>query len=349
MILITCRGNWYKLRIVSISLVFAAIISLIGCNSPIYVPAPSPSAPEPDLEPSSPAPEPSTPGASPPITVSFDYFGIRDTHWMPQVGGGPRATVQLIFVVSDEKGTLAVWPPPSMQNLATFDMDFFQVESLKDYTDPVIFQGSVSGTLAIYTAAYNLSKGQITKDQIDFISKMLGFPDLSKLKDAIPDRELVGYYWHTWSAPDFGVGERYDEQGGNLAVWFRIGAEQMPEPVEKPVLKPNVKIEGELPTNVRVRTPYEYRASDFVLTLTNNESFEFPIYWRLETTSNPGTEINYVISPTEGQDSVPANGAITVTNKYWFTTPGDYKWKYIAECPKGNQVDSWVGTLRVSK
>jgi len=66
------------------------------------------------------------------------------------------------------------------------------------------------------------------------LSKMLGFPDLSKLKGAIPDRELVGYCWHTWSASDLGVGERYDDQGGNLAVWFRIGAEQMPEPVEVP-------------------------------------------------------------------------------------------------------------------
>ena len=300
--LITCCGNCHKLRIASISLVFVAIISLIGCNSPTYVPAPSPSPPEPELEPSSPAPEPSTPEESPPITISFDYFGIRDTHWMPQVGGDPRATVQLIVVVSDEKGTLAVWPPPSVQNLTTFDMDFFQVEALKDYTDPLIFKGSVSGTLAIYIAAYNLSKGQITKDQIDFISKMLGLPNLNKLQDAIPDKEMVGYCWHTWSAlSDFGVGERYDDQGGNLAVWFRIGSEQMPEPVEKPVLKPNVKIEGELPTNVKARTAFVYNASDFAFTLTNNESFEFPIYWRLETTSDPGTEINYVIYPTEGQ------------------------------------------------
>lgn len=343
--MITCRGNWRKLRIASISLMFAAVISLISCGAPVYVPAPSSSSPSPTT---SSTPEPSTPEESPPITISFDYFGIRDTHWMPQVGGDPRATVQLIVVVSDEKGTLAVWPPPSMQNLTTFDMDFFQVEALRDYTDPVIFQGSVSGTLAVYTAAYNLSKGQITKDQIDFISKMLGFPDLSKLKGAIPDRELVGYCWHTWSAPDFGAGERYDDQGGNLAVWFRIGSEQMPEPVEKPVLKPNVKIEGELPTDVKARTTFGYNASDFAFTLTNNESFEFPIYWRLETTANPGTEINYVIYPTEGRESVPANGTITVTNKYWFTTPGDYKWKYVAEYPKGNPVASWEGTLRVN-
>lgn len=64
--------------------------------------------------------------------------------------------------------------------------------------------------------------------------------------------------------------------------------------------------------------------------------------------SNPGTEINYVIYPTEGKESVPGNGAITVTAKYWFTTPGNYQWKYVAEYPKGNPVASWEGTLEVN-
>ena len=38
----------------------------------------------------------------------------------------------------------------------------------------------------------------ITKSQIDIISKWLGFPDLNKLEDEIPDRELIGYYWQIW-------------------------------------------------------------------------------------------------------------------------------------------------------
>ena len=150
--------SWYSLYLTFVFLLVASLMVLTGCGAPAYVPAPSPSSPSPAP---SPTPEPSVPVKSPPITISFDYFGIRDTHWMPQVGGGPRATVQLIVVVSDEEGTLAVWPPPSAQNLTTFDMDFFQVEALKDYTNPLIFKGSVSGTLAIYIGAYNLSKGKI--------------------------------------------------------------------------------------------------------------------------------------------------------------------------------------------
>jgi hypothetical protein len=33
---------------------------------------------------------------SPPITIALDYFGIRNTHWIPQVGGDPLAKIQLI-------------------------------------------------------------------------------------------------------------------------------------------------------------------------------------------------------------------------------------------------------------
>jgi len=286
---------------------------------------------------------------SPPITIALDYFGIRDTHYIPQVGGDPLAKIQLIVVVSDEQATLAVWPPPSVQDLY-FDMDYFQVKELKDKLNPpIVFTGSATGTLVIYVAAYNVNKGPITKAQIDMLSKWLGFPELDILKAAIPDRELVGYYWQTWTpSVNWGIGKHYDGGDGDLRVWLRIGSGQMPEAAQKPVLKPNVKIEGTLPTDVKARTTFVYNASDFAFILTNNESFEFPIYWRLETNSNPGTEINYVIYPTQGQESVPANGTITVTNKYWFTTPGDYKWKYVAEYPKGNPVTSWEGTLRVN-
>jgi hypothetical protein len=56
--LTTCCGNCHKLRIAFISLVFVAIISLIGCNSHTYVPAPSPSPPGPEPEPSTSSPTP---------------------------------------------------------------------------------------------------------------------------------------------------------------------------------------------------------------------------------------------------------------------------------------------------
>jgi len=133
-----------------------------------------------------------------------------------------------------------------------------------------------------------------------------------------------------------------------LKVWLRIGSGRMPEPVQPlPVLTPNVEIVGKLPTGVRVRTTFFYNASDFAFTLTNNESFGFPIYWHLESPSNPGTEINYVIYPTEGKQDVPANSSVTIHNKYWFTKAGNYEWKYVAEYPKGNPVASWTGILNV--
>ena len=100
---------------------------------------------------------------------------------------------------------------------------------------------------------YNISKGEITKSQIDIISKWLGFPDLNKLKDAIPDRELVGYYWQTWSpTSNWGIGGNYEGGDSDLKVWLRIGSGQMPEPAQQPALKPNVKIEDvALPLNAK--------------------------------------------------------------------------------------------------
>lgn len=283
------------------------------------------------------------------MTIALDYFGIRNTHWISQIGGDSRAKIQLAVLVRDGQQNLAAFTIPR-EPIPPFDMDFFQVKAIKDNMAPEIFTGSATSSLTVFVAAYNVNKGPITKAQMDILSKWLGLPDLNILKAAIPDRELIGYYWHTWSpSENWGLGRHYDEQGdGDLRVWLRIGSDQMPEPAQQPVLKPNVKIEGKLPTSVKARTAFVYNASDFAFTLRNNESFEFPIYWHLESPSNPGTEINYVIYPTEGKESVPGDGAITVTAKYWFTTPGNYQWKYVAEYPKGNPVASWEGTLRVN-
>lgn len=288
---------------------------------------------------------------SPPITIALDYFGVQNTHWIPQVGGDPLAKIQLLMVVSDEQKNLAVRTIPP-EGIPGFDMDFFQVRAVKENMDPEIFTGSATGTLTVYIVAYNVNKGTVTKAQIDMLSQMLGFPGLEALKAAIPDRELIGCYWHTWSPSlNWGVGRHDGEGEGDLRVWLRIGSGEMPEPVQQPVLKPNVKIEDiKLPTDARIRIQWDYRSSDFSFTLTNYESFELPIYWCLESSPNsPGTEINFIIYPTYGKVSVPANGKVPVNAKYWFTTPGDYQWKYIIECPKGNQVVSWVGTLEVTE
>ncbi len=147
-----------------------------------------------------------------------------------------------------------------------------------------------------------------------------------------------------------------DEQGeGDLRVWLRIGAGQMPQPVQKPMLKPNVQIEDvKLPTDVRVRQSIEIFAIKpwgFAFTIANYESFELPVYWRLESSPMPENEFKYFASstiyPIQGTARVTDNGKKVVEASYWFKTPGDYQWKYIVECPKGNLVASWTGVLSV--
>jgi hypothetical protein len=282
------------------------------------------------------------------IQVALDYFGVRNTHWISQVGGGSQAEIQLVILIRDEQKNLATFTIPQ-EGVNGFGMDFFQVNALKDYMDPKVFIGTATGSLTFSVAAYNVNKGPITKAQIDAISKWTG-TDWNAIKDLVPDKELVGSCWHTWSASEnLGVGSNYTLDDGNLKVWLRVGSNgTMPDLVPRPVLKPNVEILGELPTSVRARTQWVYNQKYFAFTLTNHESFEFPIYWHLETDSNPGTEINYVVSPTDGELSIVGGRSTTVTYPYWFTTPGNYTWKYVAEYPKGNPVASWEGTLTVT-
>jgi hypothetical protein len=231
-------------------------------------------------------------------------------------------------------------------------MDFFQVKAIKDNMAPEIFTGSATGSLTVLIAAYNVNKGPVTKAQIDILSKWLGL-DLSILKDAVPDKELIGYYWHTWSPSEkWGVGGRYDGPNeGDLRVWLRIGSGQLPDSVQPmpKLMPPNVKIEGKLPpSGARVRSQFDYLSSDFAVTISNYESFKFPVYWHLESSPMPGTTINFINYPTEGMEWVSGGGTVTVNAKYWFTTPGAYNWKYVAEYPKGNPIASWEGTLKVS-
>jgi uncharacterized repeat protein (TIGR02543 family) len=282
------------------------------------------------------------------ITLALDYFGVRNTHWIYQVGGEDKAKIQLVVLIRDEQRNLATFAIPA-EGIAGFSMDFFQVNALRDNMDPNIFTDTPIGSLTFSVAAYNVNKGPITKAQIDAISKWTGV-DWSAIKTLVPDKELVGSCWHTWSASEnFGIGSNYTLDDGNLKLWLRVGSNQtMPDPVPRPVLKPNIEITGKLPTDVRTRFGICYNQKNFAFTLTNHESFEFRIYWHLETDSNPGTEINGVPSPTSSSLSISSGGSTPVTYPYWFTTPGTYKWKYVAEYPQGNPVASWEGILTVA-
>jgi hypothetical protein len=286
---------------------------------------------------------------APSITIALDYFGVRNTHWIYQVGGEDKAEIQLVLLIRDDQGNLATFPIPPA-GVKGYYMDFFQVNALKDNMDPKIFTGTSTGSLTFSVAAYNVNKGPITKAQIDAISKWTG-TDWSEIKDLVPDKELVGSCWHTWSASEnLGVGSNHtlSSDDDNLEVWLRIGSNQtMPDPVPRPVLKPNVEIVGELPTGVRVKTGWVYNCYSFGFTVTNHESFGFPLYWRLESDSNPN-ECDFYIYRTSGEVSVPGGGSVTETYSYRFDIPGNYTWKYIAEYPEGTLVASWEGTLTVS-
>ncbi len=319
--------------------------------APTTSPAP---APEPKPEPE-PPPTLTSQEKSPPITIALDYFGIRNTHWINQLGS-EKAEVQLVIMISDDIGTLVTWPPDPQSQ--TFPMDFFQVISLKNYigVTTVLYTGSVTGTLSIRVVANNVNKGAITKAQIDII-KALGGGDLTALKALIHDPELIGTCWQTWlPINNWGIGSQYtnDDPQGNvdLKIWGRIGSNQMPPELSKPILKPNVKIEDvKLPTGVRVRQPSEqwfFNTWKFEFIIANYESFEFPVYWHLESSTSPETKDVNNVHPTEGKASIRGNDKVPIETWYWFKTPGDYQWKYIVECPKGNQVASWEGTLKVS-
>ena len=287
-----------------------------------------------------------------PVTVALDYLGVRDTHWLSQVGGEAHARVQFVIVVSDETGVLEACTIPP-EGIPGLEMDYFQVKPVKDYLSPEVFSGPVTEALTIYVAAYNVNKGPITKAQMDVVSQWMDMPGLTALKSMVPDKELIGYYFYTWSPQDdWGVG-RHDEQGdGDILVWYRVGNGQMLEPAGMPVLKPNVTIENvSLPTNVRVRQPSEmffYDTWPFEFTIANHERMQLTFTWRLESTCKPETKVGTLIYPTEGQVTVPGNGRTTIQSQYWFTKAGSYDWEYVVEYPKGLETASWQGTLNVS-
>lgn len=232
-------------------------------------------------------------------------------------------------------------------------MEYFQLE---DLGQQIIFHiSSVRDYLRISALAYSCADKEATLSvgrALQAFEPSMG-PLLDFYEKLPQSKELIGWYEHTWYEADkWGTEQgRYEAEGkGDLRLWFRIWSNREPAPISKPRFIPEVRIqEVKLPENARIRTDWDYRSSDFSFTLANNESFELPIYWRLETSPySPGTKINFIVYPTDGTVSVPGNGKVTVPAKYWFTTPGDYQWKYIIECPRGNVVTSWTGTLTVN-
>ncbi len=174
--------KWVRIALLLLPFLVLVLIVASCTSMPIQTaPGTPPTTEPPTSTPTTPSTTTTTPVKSPPITIALDYFGIRNTHWIEQVGGSTNAQVGLIVILSDSTGTLMTWPPdPDSQ---TFPMDFFQVIPLKNYMGgtPVLYTGVVSGTLSLRVIANNVNKDAITKAQIDAI-KLLGGGDLTALK-----------------------------------------------------------------------------------------------------------------------------------------------------------------------
>ncbi len=285
-----------------------------------------------------------TPVSKPsPVTIALDYFGIKDTHWISQVGGSSLASIQLAVLIRDEQKVLkAISIPP--EPIPAYNVDFFQVIALKDNMSPEIFTGSPTGSLTVLVAAYNVNKGPITKAQMDILGQWLGMPEVGFLKSAVPDKELVGYYWHTWSpSENWGIGGNYqgDLNKDNLIVWLRIGSEQMPTPIQKPVLKPNVGIQSlSLPSDAKTSSgPYVYTVYSTTLKLANNESIDVTVNWQ----ANSSVTGNF----DSGTVTVPKNGYIDIPKSYAYTKAGPVTITYTIYY-RGTQLDTKSGTMDVA-
>ncbi|MCX5998740.1 MAG: hypothetical protein NTU41_03900 [Chloroflexi bacterium] len=273
-----------------------------------------------------------------PITVALDYFGIRNTHWISQIGGESNARIQLVAVVRDEQQNLKTLTIPP-EDTSGFAMDFFQVHALKHNMSPVIFAGDAVGSVTVYVVAYNVGKGAITKAQIDLISAWTGL-DWSVLKTFIPDKELVGSYWHTWAPSEWASG--LNQQGGdsNLAVWLRIGRRQLPDPAQQPALYPDLKITGlTLPTDARVSLgPYVYTDYYTTFTLRNSESFDLTVQWQAHSSVTG----NY----DGGTGVVRGNSQQPVSGHYHYSETGS-RTITVTVSYNGTQLDTKSGTMTV--
>jgi uncharacterized repeat protein (TIGR02543 family) len=289
--------------------------------------------------------------ASPIITIALDYYGIRNTHWVSQIGGDQQAKIQLVVSVLDDQHNLATLAIPQ-EGIPGFGMDFFQVNALSDNMDPKVWTGTATGSLTVYVAAYNVNKGPITKAEIDAISIWTGV-DWSPLKALIQDKELVGYYWHTWSpSENWGIGYNYDnltDPNADLRVWLRVGSDQtMPEPIQRPVLNPDVKIvDLTLPSNAKVGGGWPICTPNYPTTfrLENKESCNIDVYWE------GNSSVDGVYYDT-GSRTVPAKGSLDITTVPWcYTTAGPYTITYtIYWSWRGDnrELDMKSGTMVVS-
>jgi len=230
----------------------------LSTSTPESTPATTPSPPV--TPPSPPTPQP------PQLTIALDHFGTINT----------IAKVRLVVLVKDDRGVLVNVPIPE-EIFPAFDMaDLYQVRSIG--RDPVVYKGPIVGSLSVCVAAYDVSSGPMLKSDFETVARFFGMPGVDVIKNAIPDKKLVGHYSYTWTeSSNWGIGAHDNKGEGDLKVWMRIWADQVIPPTQQPSILPA----GTHEVNVEVSSwPLTRGASEsFVRYLNANERLTGTVDW----------------------------------------------------------------------
>jgi hypothetical protein len=333
-----------KLSVLVLILVLASI--MVSCGRSTYIPnAPQTetwstpiSSPIPTLTPvgtSQPTPTP--------IRISLDYFAIKSTH-QPLAYLAPN-TIQLYAVVDDGRTSNRYAYPSTDEGVVLGDFQLVDLGRQSIFNTP-----SVVAYLRVSILAYSSADRDTTLGVLRALQTFEpGLGPLSDFYAKLPQqKELIGYYEHTWDATEnWGASSTgYKGENGDLTVWFRIWSTTEPAAIGKPTFGPDVKIDVTLPSNVKKRSPSEIA---FVITypttirLQNNEAVDVTVDVSIE---GQGRCLD-VVAFTGGTVTIPKYGHKDITTSYCYETAGARQVKYTVSYG-GNVVASWTGTLTVN-
>lgn len=278
-----------------------------------------------------PTPTPAPASVPTPIQVSLDYFGIKSTH-QPAIYVA-RNKVQLHALVDDGKTTKKFSYPSSN---AGIDMEDFNLEDLRRQT--IFYTPSVGDYLRISILAYSCEDKETI---LEMWKAMEAFePGVSPLREFYENlpqkKELIGCYEHTWYPIEkWGVAtDQYEEENGDLLVWFRIWSDVEPAPVPKPSLLPDVRIQ-DVSISPQIK---QWTWASHALSILNNEGCEVPVTWQAHSsvTGNFASE----------SVAVPRHNQISIKRSYLYDRIGPVNITYTLLF-RGAKLDTWSGTVVV--
>lgn len=278
--------------------------------------------------------------SNPPIQVTLDFFGIKDTH-QPSVSFGLN-TIQLYVLVDDGEKSMAYSYPSSGEGVS---MKYFQLVDLGQQT--VFGTSSICDYLRVSVLAYSCPDKEATLSvgrALEAFEPSIG-PLLDFYERLPQEKELIGWYEHTWYGVDeWGTKQaEYEAEGtGDLRLWFRIWSDEEPAPISKPLFIPEVRIENvELPNDARPEYPCIVPTKyPITLSLVNNEEFDVHIKWEAESSMTDNFD--------HGEATVPKNGRLDISKPYCWEA-GERTITYAIYYYWNNaKLDTWSGTLNVA-